>query len=209
MGIDSVLSAMSFNRTDSVTIEGWKELKKISDSVIEIEQYVNVQNTAIRQVITLEITVGSTGDIYSVGIQNNGSYYNFAYVQQSTDHQHQIAQGLADAIDKSSLVEAIAGGHSVTIIAYVAGQSFTVTNDQSTVPANLVITEAVAAEDNGNVVLLLSKTRLTYSTNTEGKPQIETEIEWYFNDDLTPVTTSNRGIAIHPNSLGELQNAAL
>ena len=200
---------MTFNRTDSITIEGWKEFVKISDSVVEIKQYVNVDDTAVRQVTTLTVTGGSTGDVYSVGIQNNGNYTNFAYIQQSTDNDHQIAQRLAETIDKSTFVEASSNGNLVIIIVYEAGQSITVTNDQSTVPGNIVITETVAADGAGNVVLLLSKTRLTYSTNTEGKPQIETEIEWYFNDDATPITTSNRGIATHPNSLGELQNAAL
>ena len=209
MGIDSVLSAMTFNRTDSITIEGWKEFEKISDSIIDIKQWINVDDTAVREVVTLTVTGGNTGDVYSVGIQNNGNYYNFAYIQQSTDTSIQIAQKLANAIDKSIFAEAFATGNIVTITIYEAGQHITVTNDQSTNPANIVILETIAADGAGNVVLLLSKTRLTYSTNSEGKPQIETEIEWYFNNDLTPVTTSNRGIAVHPNSLGELQSVVL
>lgn len=209
MGIDSVLSAMTFNRTDSITIEGWKEFNRISDSVVEVKQYINVDDTAIREVVTLTVTGGSTGDVYSVGIQNDGNYQNFAYVQQSTDTSIQIAQKLAETIDKSIFVEASATGNVVTLVVYEAGQAITVTNDQSTNPLNLAILQTVAPSGADNVVLLLSNTRLTYSTNLQGKPQIEAEIEWYFNNDLTPVTSSARGIAVHPNSLGELQNAVL
>lgn len=209
MGIDSVLSAMTFNRTDAITIEGWKEFVKISDSVIDIKHWINVDDTAVREVVSLTIAAGNTGDVYSIGIQNDGNYHNFAYIQQSTDTAIQIAQNLAKTIDKSEFVEASAAGSIVTIIVYEAGQVITVTNDQSTTPANIIISQTVTADGAGNVVLLLSKTRLTYSTNSEGKPQIEAEIEWYFNNDLTPVTASNRGIAVHPNTLGELQNAVL
>lgn len=181
--------------TTDITVR--KEIKVVTNNgnrlVAELWETLNVDSElaspAIANVLTITISQGSDGDIYSVVVDDGvGADEGYAFLQIGTPGAAAIAAGLAKALDASPYVVATASAAVITVTGVIPGRDITLDVTNSTTAGNLVVAQ-VTAQSGTAVYRKMAELTVDFDIFSQsGSPQngvqkCLAQIKWYNGED--------------------------
>lgn len=150
MATDQIRTTLTYNRpAPANTINLPFEMRLSHDTAASaddavLEVWMSLNPAVIAKVVTIEITAGTTGNLYDVAIAGT----SYIVKQAAGDTDASLATKIAQAIDRDTNVSAKvdpADDNLVRITGIVAGNDFSAADGGSTTPGNLTFTTATAA----------------------------------------------------------------
>ena len=173
-----------------------------------IDTYLNLDPDAIAKVMTINLTIGSTGDLYDVEIANadDTGARSYSYRQKAGQALSGIAADFAAVIDLDPRVRATSAAGVITITGVAPGEDFNVDVSNSTTEANLTVATTTASSG-VSARRLASRTYIDYSVaSNTGLLRIATRNEFY-NGAEPPAKVNATGAvqATSPVSIDQMQ----
>lgn len=146
---DQAVSSITYNRTDVTPTTVTTEYRRSSDTTNanrqKIVQYMGLDSTAVAQVSTVTLALGTAADNYVVVIANGPDTKTYRHQQAAGDTANTLAEFLATIINTNPSVTATFADNVITLTSSVAGDDFVISNTGSTTVGNVVVATPTAS----------------------------------------------------------------
>lgn len=182
------------NTTASVTlVKEYRLATPSTGKTIRIQEFQSHDPTAVAQVDTATVSLGTTGDFYVLEVEDGTTAASYAAIQEATDTAATLAAKFAAAIDAHPGIRAKASGAVITLTGVIPGTAIAYDETSSTTPGNLALANTTAASGTPNHGMI-SDVELEYALSVSGGvayPQIKVTADFKDGDPTTPESVSS------------------
>jgi hypothetical protein len=203
------IASLTYNETNTTVASVSRDIEYLvapddtNPNKIIVTGSLDLSDDGVRQVSTITITSGTTGNEYAVAVQVVGQpTLIYRHKQPAGATAVALAAFLATLIDTNPHVVATATGAVITVKSAVAGVAFTLDNSDSTTVGNVVVATTTAAAGTAKHRKLF-ETALIFGVNATGFITVTSDGKFY-DGAMTPVLLQNYGpigVAIAPKAI--------